>query len=104
MQIPTIPNLIYYAIPFFIVTVIIEGIILYKNHPKNYYLKDTFASLAMGIGNVIVNLVSKLFVAFIITFLYENYKLTSIPFVWWAWLIILFADDFCYYWAHRIGH
>jgi sterol desaturase/sphingolipid hydroxylase (fatty acid hydroxylase superfamily) len=104
MQIPTIPNLIYYAIPFFIVTVIIEGIILYKNHPKNYNLKDTFASLAMGIGNVIVNLVSKLFVAFIITFLYENYKLTSIPFVWWAWLIILFADDFCYYWAHRIGH
>jgi len=104
MEIPNIPNLIYYAIPFFIVTVIIEGVLVFKKKPENYNIKDTFASLIMGVGNVLVNLLSKLLVVFVITFLYENYKITSIPFVWWSWLIILFADDFCYYWAHRIGH
>lgn len=104
MEIPQIPNLIYYAIPFFIVTVIFESIVLYKKQPKNYNIKDTFASLAMGIGNVIVNLLSKLLVVFIITFLYENFRFTTIPFVWWSWLLILFADDFFYYWAHRMGH
>ena len=104
MEIPQIPNLIYYAIPFFIVTVIFESIVLYKKKPKNYNIKDTFASLAMGIGNVLVNLLSKLLVVFIITFLYENFRFTTIPFVWWSWLLILFADDFCYYWAHRMGH
>ena len=104
MEIPHIPNLILYAIPLFVATVIIEGIIIYKKKPQNYNIKDTFASLAMGIGNVLVNLLSKILVVIIITFLYENYKTTTIPFVWWAWLLILFADDFCYYWAHRIGH
>jgi len=104
MEIPQIPNLIYYAIPFFIVTVIFEGVVIYRNKPETYNLKDTFASLSMGIGNVIANLLSKLFVVVIITFLYENFKFATVPFVWWAWLFILFADDFCYYWAHRIGH
>ncbi|MFD0763143.1 sterol desaturase family protein [Lutibacter aestuarii] len=104
MEVPHIPNLIYYAIPFFIVTVIFEGIILFKKDPKTYQIKDTLASLSMGIGNVVSNLLSKLLVAFIITFLYENFRITTIPFVWWAWLLILFADDFFYYWSHRIGH
>ncbi|MDX1829104.1 MAG: sterol desaturase family protein [Lutibacter sp.] len=104
MHIPNIPNLIYYAIPFFIVTVIVEGYTLYKKEPKNYNLKDSIASLAMGIGNLISNLGSKIVVVFIITYLYENFKIFTIPFAWWSWLLILFADDFCYYWAHRIGH
>jgi len=104
MDLPHIPNLIYYAIPFFIVTVIIEGISIFKKDPESYNIKDTFASLAMGVGNVLVNLLSKLAVVFVITILYENFRMTTIPFTWWAWFIILFADDFCYYWAHRIGH
>jgi len=104
MDIPQIPNLIYYAIPFFIVTVIIEGIVLYKKQPTSYNLKDTLASIIMGIGNVLVNLLSKLLVILVISFLYENFRITTIPFVWWAWIMILFADDFFYYWLHRIGH
>jgi sterol desaturase/sphingolipid hydroxylase (fatty acid hydroxylase superfamily) len=104
MDLPQIPNLIYYAIPFFIVTVIIEGIAIFKKNPEGYNIKDTFASLSMGIGNVLVNLLSKLIVVFVITFLYENFRMATIPFTWWAWILILFADDFCYYWFHKIGH
>ena len=104
ITVPEIPDLILYAIPFFVVTVIVEGILISKKTPKSYSVKDALASIAMGLGNVAVSFGSKLLVAFVITFLYENFRLTTIPFVWWAWLIILFADDFCYYWAHRIGH
>lgn len=104
MEIPQLPNLIYYAIPFFITTVIIEGIVIYKKAPNNYNLKDTLASLAMGIGNLFSGMLSKFLVVFVISFLYTNYKLTTVPFTWWAWILILVADDFCYYWSHRIGH
>lgn len=104
MEIPQIPNLIYYAIPFFIVTVIFESVVLFKKAPKNYNFKDTIASLAMGIGNVLVSLISKLIVVFVFSYIYENFRLFTIPFTWWAWLFILFADDLCYYWFHRIGH
>lgn len=72
MEVPNITNLIYYAIPFFIVTVVFEGIVLYKKQPKTYRFKDTFASISMGIGNVLVNLLSKLLVVFIFAFLYEK--------------------------------
>jgi sterol desaturase/sphingolipid hydroxylase (fatty acid hydroxylase superfamily) len=104
MQVPQIPNLILYAIPFFIVSVIVEGFIIYKKKPSAYNLKDAITSISMGIGNLISNLLSKFLVVFVITYLYENFRITSIPFVWWSWLFILFADDFCYYWAHRLGH
>jgi len=104
MEIPEIPNLILYAIPLFIATVLIEGIVIYKKKPENYILKDTLASLSMGIGNVFIEIVRKLIVVVIITFLYEKFKLFTIPFVWWAWVIILVLEDFCYYWFHRISH
>jgi len=104
MEIPHIPNLIYYAIPFFIATVLIEGIVIYKKKPNSYDLKDTFASLAMGIGNVFIEMISKLLIVFVITFLYENYRIATIPFAWWAWLFVFVGQDFFYYWFHRISH
>ena len=82
MDLPNIPNLIYYAIPFFIVTVIIEGISIFKKDPEGYSIKDTFASLTMGVGNVLINLLSKLLVVCVITFLYENFRMATIPFTW----------------------
>lgn len=36
-------------------------------------------------------------------FLYQ-YRLFTIPFTWWSWFILLFAEDFAYYWNHRIAH
>ena len=104
MEIPQIPNIILYAIPFFVVTVIIEGGIIYKKNPENYNLKDTLASLSMGIGNVLIEMISKLLVVLVIVFIYNNFKFTTIPFVWWAWLLVLIGQDFFYYWFHRISH
>lgn len=104
MDIPKIPDLIVYAIPFFAVSVIIEGIIIARKNPGSYMIKDALASISMGLGNVGIGFISKLLVIFVITFLYENFRLTTLPFAWWTWLIVLLVDDFCYYWAHRFGH
>jgi sterol desaturase/sphingolipid hydroxylase (fatty acid hydroxylase superfamily) len=104
MDIPKIPDLIVYAIPFFAVSVIIEGIIVARKNPGSYLIKDALASISMGLGNVGIGFISKLLVIFVITFLYENFRLSTLPFAWWTWLIVLFADDCCYYWAHRFGH
>jgi len=104
MEIPQIPDLIVYAIPFFAVSVIIEGVLIARKNPGSYLIKDALASISMGLGNVGIGFISKLLVIFVITFLYENFRLSTLPFAWWTWLIVLFADDFCYYWAHRFGH
>lgn len=103
MQIPELPNLIHYAIPFFAITVIIEVILTVKVKLDEYEFKDAGTSILMGLGNVTIGLVTKVMILAIFMFIYK-YKLLTISFAWWSWAILLFAEDFCYYWFHRISH
>lgn len=104
IQVPEIPNLIYFAIPFFIATLIIESIITSKKNMNSYTLKDASASISMGLGNVFLGVFAKIIVLAALTYVYMNFRLFTIPFVWWAWVLIFFAEDFAYYWFHRISH
>ncbi len=104
MNIPELPNIIHYAIPFFAITLLIEAIVTTNTQQKSYNTKDAFTSVIMGIGNVIINLFSKFIVLFALYLVYDYLRFFTIPFTWWAWLILLFADDFSYYWFHRISH
>ncbi len=104
MQLPELPNLIHYAIPFFVVTVFLEVILTVKVKLEDYEFKDAGASILMGLGNVIIGLFTKAMVLSLFYLVYNFYHLFEIPFVWWAWLIILFAEDLCYYWFHRTSH
>ncbi len=103
MQIPELPNIIHYAIPFFIITVIVEVVLTVKVKLADYEFKDAMTSITMGLGNVFIGLFTKALVLVFFTFLYE-YRFFTIPFVWWSWILLLFAEDFVYYWNHRIAH
>lgn len=104
MEVPEIPDLILYAIPFFIITLIIEIIIDARARSNSYETKDAITSISMGLGNVFLGFISKVLVFAIFFYLYDNFRLFTIPFVWWAWILIFFAEDFIYYWFHRISH
>lgn len=104
IHIPEIPNLIHYAIPFFVLTLVIEVVYTSFKKMNAYTTKDAAASITMGLGNVFIGLLSKVMVLGLLTILYMNIRIFTIPFNWWAWLLIFFADDFCYYWFHRISH
>ncbi|CAM1366034.1 sterol desaturase family protein [Tenacibaculum soleae] len=103
MQLPETPNLIHYAIPFFVITVIIEVILTVKVKLEDYEFKDAFTSIIMGLGNVAIGLFTKGVIFTIFTLLY-SYRFFTIPFIWWSWIVLLFAEDFVYYWNHRIAH
>jgi sterol desaturase/sphingolipid hydroxylase (fatty acid hydroxylase superfamily) len=104
IDIPEIPNLIHYAIPFFILTLIIEIVLTSRRHMKSYTFKDAAASISMGLGNVFIGLLAKALVFSALTYVYLHLRIFTIPFVWWAWILVILADDFCYYWFHRISH
>lgn len=103
MQIPEIPNLIHYAIPFFILTVILEVILTVKVKLEEYDFKDSSTSILMGLGNVFLGIIAKAMVLGIFLFLYK-YRIFTISFAWWSWILLLFIEDFTYYWFHRISH
>ncbi|MBU2938753.1 sterol desaturase family protein [Lacinutrix sp. C3R15] len=98
------PDIILYAIPFFIASMLLELYITAKEHAKTYESKDTFSSIAMGLGNVVLGYFSKALVLLSFFYVYENFRLFTIPVVWWSFILIFFADDFAYYWFHRISH
>ena len=104
MQILEFPNLIHYAIPVFIATVIIEVILTVKVKMQEYEYKDAATSIAMGLGNVTIGLISKTLVLGVFYLVYNAFHLFDIPFVWWAWVLVLFVEDFVYYWYHRLSH
>jgi len=104
IEIPEIPNLIHYAIPFFILLIVVEIIVTSKRNMESYEFKDAAASITMGLGNVFIGLLFKALILIIITVIYQNFRLFTIPFTWWAWVLVFFADDFSYYWMHRISH
>ncbi|GAB3919620.1 sterol desaturase family protein [Larkinella terrae] len=97
-------NLIHYAIPAFVILLLTEVIVTAIQQKDYYETKDTLSSLAMGIGNVIIGLVGKLLVLGAYSLVYE-YRFFTIDLTqWWAWVLLFFADDFSYYWFHRISH
>ena len=99
--------LIYLAIPVFLITLAIEAAWARrrKGDPRivGYATKDTFASLAMGLGNVGIAAVTKLGTFALMTWLYQ-YRVATLPNLWWTWVLLFFAEDFCYYWFHRASH
>ncbi len=104
MEVPEIPDLIHYAIPLFIITLIIEILVDARARSNSYETKDAITSISMGLGNVFLGLISKVLVFAVFYYLYDNFRLFTIPFVWWAWILILFTEDLIYYWFHKISH
>lgn len=101
------PNLIHLAIPAFIVLLVIEAVVSAYDQRDLFEVKDTFASLSMGVGNVIVNLGAKALELGLLWLVYEYaglFKEWLAPDKWYAWVLLFFAEDLTYYWFHRISH
>ena len=97
------PEILYFAIPGFVVLLLLEAWYSWKEQKDLYEVRDTFSSLAMGIGNVISGFLSKLVVFGVFTIVYK-FRLFTLPFTWWMWVIAFFADDLSYYWFHYTSH
>ncbi len=98
------PAILYYAIPGFVVLLVAEAIFSAWDKRDLYQTKDTFTSLALGIGNVLTGLLSKSIVFGLFLFAYRFRLFTLDASQWWVWVIAFFADDFSYYWFHRTAH
>jgi sterol desaturase/sphingolipid hydroxylase (fatty acid hydroxylase superfamily) len=98
------PNIILFAIPFFVIAMLLELYVKAKQGIKTYESKDAVSSIAMGLGNVLLGFFSKVLVLLAFFYIYENFRLFTFPIVWWSFILIFFADDLAYYWFHRISH
>ena len=99
-------NLVLYSIPAFLVLIALE-VLWTRRHPElpGYERSDTVASMSLGIANVVFSAGAKFLSIPFFALIYE-YRLLDLgqPAMWWSWLVLLVAEDFCYYWFHRTHH
>ncbi len=93
-----------FAIPLFILMIIAEIAWAHSTgRLRAYEARDTAVSLALGLGSIIAGAVAAGAVA-VILIRTHDWAPVQIGWVWWAWPLCYVADDFAYYWQHRLGH
>ena len=99
-------DLIAYATPVFIALLLLELQLTKRHLPpgaKGFERRDTWASLSMGLGNVVVAALTKGAAVAVFFAAYEH-RVFDLGMGAGAWLLLFFAEDLCYYGFHRIHH
>jgi len=102
-QMPIESDPVIYAVPFFIIAISIELYINWKENLHLYEGKEALASIGMGLGSLVINIGMKALAY--TTYIYlSKYAPVHLGWHWWAWVLIVLADDFTFYWHHRLSH
>jgi sterol desaturase/sphingolipid hydroxylase (fatty acid hydroxylase superfamily) len=92
-----------YAVPGFVILIILEMIWAKRHAPERYEPRDTLSSLSFGFGSTIAGALVAGVIADNDAWFYAH-RLLTIPFAWWSWPLCFVIDDLAYYAFHRSAH
>lgn len=99
-----IPPIITYAVPGFVLLIVIEMLyIRFFKKGGRYEAQDSATSLAMGLGN---RLFGVIFGGLVVLAYYWVYQFRIFDLGWTLPVMVacFFAEDLAYYWFHRVAH
>ena len=99
-------NPVKYAIPFFILLIVLEAYWTFKIQGQDYHLAEASASIGMGLGSVFADLCAKAlaFLAFTWAFNAGGWFKDNLSFTLLGWILLFVLDDLSFYWHHRLSH
>lgn len=103
---PKFPDVTQFAIPFFILAMIVELAWLKLSGAGNkagFETRDTLTSLLMGTGNVVAGMIFGIVSYAALVWLWQ-FRFFDLGLHWWVFLGAFLLDDLRYYWYHRIAH
>lgn len=92
------------AIPIFAFLIAVEAYFTARENRENFDRRDTWTNIFLGFGSVAWGAVFGLATGYFYLTAYEFAPHKMPMETVWAWAILLFVDDFAYYWFHRISH
>ena len=98
-----LPNPVDYAVPGFILLVLIEMIVAWVKDRRRYEPKDTLTSLALGTGSSVAGALTTGLLYGLAVWLWQ-FRLFTIGYAWYWFALCFVIDDFAYYLFHRSAH
>lgn len=96
------PTVIF--IPIFALLIALEFWLSVRKEDA-YDRRDIWTNIALGFGSVAFGAVFGLIQALAYNAIFENVAPWKFAMdTWWSWLLLMFVDDFLYYWFHRFSH
>lgn len=92
------------AIPVYFLLIGMELIAHRFQSIKSYRLNDAITNINCGVTSQVSGAFLKVFTIGFYTFLFEQFRFTSIENSPLTWVLAFIAYDFFYYWAHRMSH
>ena len=98
-------DLVPYAVPFFLLLILIELLWGLRTGHNTYRLNDSINSLSLGMLSTAIKLLGLNIAGVVFGIAFRDYALFHPdPQSPWTYLWALLVYDFCYYWFHRISH
>jgi sterol desaturase/sphingolipid hydroxylase (fatty acid hydroxylase superfamily) len=105
--VPELPDPVVYAVPGFILLLIVEMIVSLRRDKSRYEARDTLTSLMLGTVSQVAGALVGAAVIGMAVWVYQ-FRLFDIGIEfstwWWAWILCFFLDDLAYYAFHRSAH
>lgn len=92
------------AIPVFALLIALEAWFIIRENRADFDRKDTWTNIFTGFLSVAWGALFGLFTAYFYLWASDFAPYQMPMTAWWAWAILLFVDDFAYYWFHRFSH
>lgn len=93
-----------FAAPLYLFIILVEVLIIRSKQLDLYQAKDSAASISTAIGVVVVGAGSKILAYLGLLWIYQ-YRIFEFDIsLWWYWVVLFFAEDFTFYWHHRLSH
>lgn len=95
---------IVYVIPFFFLLIGWEMLVTWRRRKTAFRVNDSITNLNIGLGEQVLSILIKGGLFALYAYIQNRWSVFNIPFNFGYTLLLFFAFDFVYYWAHRLGH
>ena len=96
--------LILISTPIYIIVIGAEIFFSAFHHLQLYSKKGTLVNLYLMLLNMGLDIIMRTASLLILNYFFDFRIINSYPTVWIYWVALFLAEDFMYYWLHRIDH
>ncbi|MBK8149794.1 MAG: hypothetical protein IPK58_16715 [Acidobacteria bacterium] len=97
-------NVYFYITPIALMFILLEIAACWATKRRLITFNEAIANFGTQLGNQTTNVLVMVGVFYVYGYLWEHFRIFTIPINWWSSILLLLGVDFVFYWIHRWGH